>query len=349
MTAFTRLPFPADDLDRIFSGLTEPEWRRLAGQRIFFTGATGFLGKWMLASLIEADRRIGLGCRIEVLTRSPATFAETMPALAGAAGVELLQGDVRSFQTATGALDLVIHGATDVAAPQSPLETFQTCTEGTRRVLDLAEATGARDFLLLSSGAVYGRHPDHPGAVTEDFRGAPDPTSPASAYGEGKRVSEWLACAQGARAGLQVKIARIYAQVGPYLPMDGHFAIGNFIRDALGGQPVVIQGDGRPQRSYLHVTDTVIWLWAMLMRGAPMRAWNVGGAEPITTADLARKVVSLTGSPAPIEVRQLPDLSRPAECYVPVVERALGELQVPQPLDLDEAILRTVRWMRDKT
>lgn len=340
-------PLPQDNLDRVFHGLGEQAWRRFAGQRFFITGGTGFLGKWMLSTLIDADRRLGLGCHIEVLTRDPAAFVLAAPGLAKAPGVELLQGDVRDFAFSASPLDVVLHGATDVVAQHSPMDTFSTCVEGTRRVLARAQAGGARDFLLMSSGAVYGAHPADPQGVSEDFQGAPDTTRPASAYGEGKRASEWLACAQGADSGLQVKIARIYAQVGPYLPLDKHFAIGNFIRDAMAGREVVVQGDGTPMRSYLHVTDTVIWLWAMLLRGQPQRAWNVGGEEAISIADLAHKVRAWVGSHAPVRILQPADASRRVECYVPDVRRARTELQVPPPLALDEALVRTLRWLRD--
>lgn len=337
---------PQDDLDRMFHGLDLSEWQRLAGRRFFFTGGTGFLGKWMLSSLLDADRRLGLGVEVEVLTRRPEAFAEAMPWLATAPGVRLLRGDVRDFELPSGPVDVVIHGATDVVAQSSSMDTFLTCVEGTRRVLARAQAGGARDFLLLSSGAVYGPHPSQGRGVAEDFAGAPDPTLPASAYGEGKRASEWLACAQGAESGLRVKIARIYAQVGPYLPLDKHFAIGNFIRDAMAGREVLVQGDGTATRSYLHAADTVTWLWAMLLRGLPQRAWNVGGEEAVSIAELAHKVSGLLGSGAAPRVLGVADPSRPVGRYLPDVRRARSELRLPPPLPLDEAIMRTARWIR---
>lgn len=337
---------PSADLDHMFHGIGETDWLRLSGCRLFVTGGTGFIGKWLLSALTDADRRLSLGCSIEILTRSPEVFQAAMPHLAGAKGVTLHRGDVRDFAFPSGQFDVVIHGATDVISQQSPRETFSTCVVGTSRALDFARTSGARDFLLTSSGAVYGRHPANMSGVPEDFHGGPDPTLPGSAYGEGKRVSEWLSCVQGAETGLQVRIARLYAQVGPYLPLDKHFAIGNFIGDAMADREILIRGDGTPLRSYLHAADTAIWLWAIMLRGAPCRAWNVGGDEAISIVALAQKIATLLGSTKGIKVLTLADPACLPERYVPDVSRARTELKLPSPIPFDDAILRTAAWLR---
>ena len=345
--AATLPPIGREDLDHAFHAVGEAGWRTLAGRRLFVTGGTGFIGKWLLSTLIDADRRLNLGCDIAVLSRDPAAFATSAPHLAGAPRVELLQGDVRDFAFPAGRFDVVVHGATDVVAQGTPLETFSTCVDGTKRALAFAAHSGATDFLLTSSGAIYGRQPDHVDKVPEGHLGGPDPTAPSSAYGEGKRVSEWLACAQGAETGLKVKIARIYAQVGPYLPLDKHFAIGNFMRDAMANRQIVIQGDGTPYRSYLHAADTSAWLWAMVIRGVAGRAWNVGGEEALSIAALARRVAAVLGSDAGARTLKTPAAGHVAEHYVPDVARARAELALPDPIPLDEAIARAARWYRE--
>jgi dTDP-glucose 4,6-dehydratase len=330
----------------MFDGLGEADWQYFAGKRLFITGGTGFIGKWMLSALIEADQRLGLNCTIEILTRSPKDFEVLMPHLAMGPNLRLHEGDVRSFQFPKGKFDIVVHGATDVVAQHAPLETFSTCVDGTKRVLDFARVSGAQDFLLTSSGAVYGRHPSTSQGVSESYAGGPDPTLPSSAYGEGKRVSEWLACAQGADTGLRVKIARIYAQVGPYLPMDKHFAIGNFISDALADREIIIRGDGTPFRSYLYAADTAVWLWAMVVRGDAGRAWNVGGGEGISIAALADRVAKLLRSTKGIKVLTPVNPNCHCEKYLPNVKRAQEELCLPHPISLDDAISRTAQWLR---
>jgi nucleoside-diphosphate-sugar epimerase len=342
-TSFPKVP--ETDLDRMFYGLSESDWGYFSNKRLFVTGGSGFIGKWLLSALLIANQRLALKCRIEVLTRSPKHFRECTPQIACADGVILHQGDVRNFDFPKGSFDIIVHGATDVVAQHKPLETFSTCLDGTRRVLEFARVSDSQDFLLTSSGAVYGQHPSEPTGLSEDYLGGPDPTSPLSAYGEGKRVSEWLACAVGAETKLKVKIARIYAQVGPYLPLNKHFAIGNFINDALAKREIIIRGDGTPFRSYLYAADTAIWLWAMVIRGQPGRAWNVGGAVGLSIADLAARVSSLLGSNKGIKIMTPIDPAMNIECYIPNIHRAISELHLPPSLDLNESILRTADWV----
>lgn len=345
MTAISLPLLPEADLDRMFSGLTEKDWQFFSNKRLFVTGGSGFIGKWLLSALLTANQRLSLNCQIEVLTRSAQNFRELTPHIACASGVVLHQGDVRNFNFPRGQFDIIVHAATDVVAQNSPLETFSTCLDGTRRVLELAKISGAQDFLLTSSGAVYGQHPSTPIGLSECHLGGPDPTLPSSAYAEGKRVSEWLACAKALEINLNVKIARIYAQVGPYLPMDRHFAIGNFISDALAKRDIIIRGDGTPFRSYLYAADTATWLLAMVIRGKSGCAWNVGGDEGVSIAALAERVANILGSTKGIKVMTPADSKKVVECYVPNVYKARSELQLPVPLTLDESILRTASWL----
>jgi nucleoside-diphosphate-sugar epimerase len=161
----------------------------------------------------------------------------------------------------------------------------------------------------------------------------------------GKRASEWLACAAAVDGGPRAKIARIYAQVGPYLPLDKHFAIGNFIADAIAQREIVVRGDGTPFRSYLHAADTTVWLWKMLVRGPSGRAWNVGGDEGISIAALARRVAQTLGSTQGWRILTPADPSKAIECYVPDTSRARSELGVKQTITLDESIRRTANWI----
>jgi dTDP-glucose 4,6-dehydratase len=331
----------ADDLQHCHDQLGEESWLALAGQRIFVTGGTGFVGKWLLATLLDANERFRLDCRLTVLSRDPASFQHAWPAMAGR--VDWRIGDVRDFAIDGERFDVILHAATDVVAQASPLDVFSTCLDGTRRVLALARACGASRFLLLSSGAVYGPLPAGMTHVPESYLGGPDPLSVASAYGEGKRASEWLA-AQAAADGLTVGIARLFAVVGPHLPLDKHFVIGNLLRAALADEEIVIQGDGKPHRSYLHAADMAAWLWAVLLRGRTGRAYNVGADASLSITELAHRVCRVLGREARLRVLQPTPPDTPTSHYVPDVARARAELGLPTPLSLDEAITRTARW-----
>jgi len=337
---------PQADIRHVLAQLSDEDWRSLSGRRIFMTGGTGFVGKWLLATLVEANRRFGLGVITTVLSRDPEAFRASAPFLANAEGVHWVSGDVRNFAFPEGQFDTVIHAATDVTAKAEPEEIFDTCLAGTRRVLDLAVGAGTRDFLLISSGAVYGRQPPEVARVPETHAGAPDPLVHGSAYGEGKRVSEWLCAAAGVRTGIRVRSARCFAFVGPYLPLDKHFAIGNFVGAALEGREIVIQGNGTPLRSYLYAADMAAWLWAVLIKGRPGAAYNVGSDTEISIGDLAHRVARLLDSSSCVRIMGKPDPEVPVERYVPDTQLALTELCLAAPIPLDEAITRTASWHR---
>lgn len=337
-------PLPSEDLDRAFDMLTPTLWRQLSGRRLFVTGGTGFVGKWLLATLLEADRRLGLGVELTVLSRDPVAFAAKCGDLANSSAISWIQGDVRTFRPSLESFDTVIHAATDVAAQNSPLLTFDTCVEGTRRALDFARSSGARDFLLVSSGAVYGRQPPSVERVQESFTGAPDPLLAGSAYGEGKRAAEWLCCAAAADSSLRVKIARCFAFVGPHLPLDGHFAIGNFLKAALERGAIIIRGDGTPYRSYLYAADMAAWLWAVLLRGESAHAYNVGAEESVSIAELAARVCRVLEVDLPIRILKASEPGRAPERYVPDTSVARRKLDLPAALSLDDAIRRTALW-----
>lgn len=330
---------PAADLDHILEH-TAPLWEDLRGGRIFITGGTGFFGSWLLESFCWVNRALELGAEALVLTRDPAAFARKQPHLAARAELVFIRGDVRDFMLPAGSFSHVVHAATTSAFAVEPQENFATIVDGTRRVLEAAIAASARKFLLTSTGAVYGRQPAELTHLPETYPGAPDPLAAASVYGESKRAAELL-CTLAQARGLEPKIARCFAFVGPHLPLDRHFAVGNFLRDTLAGTPIRIQGDGTPFRSYLHAADLAVWLWTLLFRGAPGRAYNVGSDEALSIADLARRV----NPGGTVEIAQAPSGQPPAR-YVPDISRARTELGLRVAIGLDDAIARTLAWLR---
>jgi len=337
------------DLDLIASG-TRGLWDELRGQRLFLTGGTGFFGCWLVESFCHINRSLGLNAEMTILTRNPSAFAKKCPHLASAPSVTLHIGDVRSFTFPDGQYRYIIHAATEARAKQAtnaPLEMLSTIIEGTERVLQFAAAHGTRKFLLTSSGAVYGKQPGDLTHVPESFAGGPDPLIPANVYAEGKRLSELL-CAlyQKQQEGLECKIARCWAFCGPHLPLDEHFAIGNFIGDVLAGRPIQIQGDGTPRRSYLYAADLAIWLWTMLFRAPALMPFNVGSPHDVSILELAERVAANLNPQAEIRVARRATLEAPPVRYVPCVDRAREVLGVCENVSLDDAILRTAEWHR---
>jgi nucleoside-diphosphate-sugar epimerase len=337
----------AVDLDHILDH-TREAWNDLRGERLFITGGTGFFGCWLLESFAWANDRLGLNATARVLTRNPDAFRRKAPHLADHPAITFEIGDVRSFDFPAGSFSHVIHAATDPSEgliDVQPLTVFNAILEGAQHTLDFSHQCGTRKFLMTSSGAVYGRQPADMTHIPEGYMGAPDPTDPHSAFGGGKRAAETLCTLYAKQYGIETKIARCFAFVGPYLRLDVQYAIGNFIRDGLNGGPIIVKSDGTPCRSYLYAADLAIWLWTILFRGELCHPYNVGSEQSISIADLAGKVAAHFVPAREVKILGTPDPERPAERYVPATKRARNELQLFQFIDLDEAIRRTVSWM----
>ena len=336
---------------------TQSLWPDLKNETVFVTGATGFFGIWLLETLLAANREFSLNCRVIGLSRDPERFTTKAPHLAADPAISWIAGDVKSFAFPADSITHIIHAATEASAKlnlENPQAMFDVCVQGTRRVLALAEEKQPARMLFTSSGAVYGRQPPELSHVPEDFTGGPDPLDPRNAYAEGKRAAEQLcaiACLPSpAGAGLHITIARCFAFVGPHLPLDAHFAIGNFIRDALAGGPIRVNGDGTPYRSYLYAADLAEWLFTILLRGAAGRAYNVGSDEAVSIRDLAHRVAGAaaraTGSRHEVTVScPLLAASNPLpERYAPNCRRACDELSLAPATRLSVAIERTLLW-----
>jgi nucleoside-diphosphate-sugar epimerase len=282
-----------------------------------------------------------------VLTRNPYAFIKKAPHLAEHPAIHLIAGDVRTFEFPEGIFSHVIHMATESSAKfnqEEPLLMLDTIVQGTSHTLDFAQYCHAQKFLLTSSGAVYGRQPSDMKFVSEDYNGAPDVMDPVSAYGEGKRIAELLCLEYSKKYNIENKIARGFAFVGPYLPLNIHYAIGNFIGDAIRGQPVQVKGDGTPYRSYLYAADAAIWLWTILCHGQACRPYNVGSEKDMTIAELAARVASFGNPPGKVHIAIQPTPGKPPARYVPLTKRARTELDLQQYIELEEAVKRTIRW-----
>lgn len=338
---------PGDDLDRVVAagaGL----WERLEGARLLLTGATGFFGRWLLGTLALARERHRLDVQAIVTTRDAGRAAARLGRVAAADWLQLVEGDIRSFRP-PGPLTHVVHGAADADARlnrERPALVLETAVEGARRVLAAAAAGGASRLLLLGSGAVYGPQPPGVTHLPEEAPSALDPLDPGSAYGEGKRLAELLGVL--AEPPLEVVAARCFTFLGPGLPLDGSYAAGNFVRDALAGGPIRVSGDGTARRSYLYASDLALWAWTLLLRGRAGRAYNVGSEHDVSVGDLAARVAAAAGPSLTVEIARRPAADALPERYVPSTRRAREELGLTETVGLDEAIRRTLDWHRER-
>ncbi len=337
-------PVLNNDLEAVVNALY-PLSTAVAGHRIFLTGGTGFFGKWLLHSFLGLRNALVLDVSMTVLSRDPSRFLDSCPEFVDQPGLDFIAGDVRSFTPPAGrTFDFVIHGATAASAKlehDDPEEMYSVITDGTRHLLEFAGRCEARRLLYISSGAVYGTQPPGLSHIPETYEAVP-----ITAYGRGKKASEQL-CLDASTGRFECVIARPFAFVGPYLPLDTHFAIGNFIRDCLENRPIVIRGDGTPLRSYLYAADLAAWLWTLLLRGEHGRVYNVGSEDAISIRDLACLVRECAGTQNEILVQEEAKEGVLPARYVPSVARIQHELGLIPRCSLSDGIRRTIAWHRN--
>ena len=340
----------AGDLEYVLSHTMEM-WEQLRGKKIFITGGTGFFGCWLLESFAWANSFLRLQSEATVLTRNPDRFGNKCPHLFVNPSIRYVQGDVTDFIFPEGKYDYIIHAATELSPAMittQPLLVLDTIVAGSRRVLEFAEHAQSSKVLLISSGAVYGKQPADIERIQESYTGAPDLTNPSQVYGEGKRIAELLCAIYAKKIGFDAKIARCFAFVGPYLPLDAHFAIGNFIRDAIRGGPIGISGDGSSFRSYLYAADLAICLWNILCKGKSNSPYNVGGDESITIAQLAELVANSFEKPIEVHIRDKRRSDFPVERYVPSIKKMQSESVIGDLIPLSVAIKKTITWNQSR-
>lgn len=327
---------------------TRDDLEALRNARLFITGGTGFVGTWLLSALHHADARLGLRMHTTVLTRDPEAFAARQPTLAD--WTELVRGEVTATPE-VGLVDAVVHAATPASAAfndRHPELMRNTIVDGLESALSAIAASGRIPFLFTSSGAVYGPQPVTLERIPESYEPAPESIEPRNAYALGKRDAEAIAIAAADAGGPSLRLARLFAFVGPLLPLDAHFAIGNFTRDALVGGPIIVQGDGLAVRSYMYAADLVVALLAILIRGEESLPYNVGSPNGVTIESLARTVEAVVRPGCGVTVMGRDNDSLPTGAgnrYVPDTTRLAGLLgNDPCRRDLEGSIRATAAW-----
>ncbi len=303
--------------------------------RAVVAGGAGFLGSHLCDQLLlRGDEVVAID---DLSTGRRGNVAH----LEGEPRFSLLVGDVSDALRVDGRVDAVLHLASPASPPAylaRPLETLAVGSEGTRRLLELAEAHHAR-FLLASTSEIYGDPAVHP--QREDYRGNVDPVGPRSVYDEAKRFSEALTMAHHRARGANVAIARIFNTYGPRLsPGDGR-VVSNFIVQALAGEPLTVYGDGSQTRSLCYVDDEVRGLLALLDSDLTGPV-NIGNPDERTVLELADEVRRATGSSSDLVHQALPTDDPTRRC--PDISLARAQLGWQPSIGLEAGLARTVAY-----
>lgn len=308
---------------------------KLNYSNILLTGGTGLFGKYILNFLIYIRKYYNF--YITILTRNKYEFLINYPNY-NTDFINFINGDIRNFNC-DKEYDYIIHAAAPASAKlekKNPLEMYSIILDGAKNIINIANSMNVKKLLFTSSGAVYGEQFESIKSFKEAYYG-----NPITYYGKAKKISEELLL----DSNINVSIARCFAFVGPYLNLNIHFAIGNFIRDVIENKDIIIKGDGRPLRTYLYTADLVIWLFTILLNSENKSIYNVGSSKEISITNLAKKVAkSVNNYTGNIKILKEANYNYPTPKYIPDNTKIIKELGVMENYSLDESIKRTIEW-----
>jgi len=305
--------------------------------RIVIAGAAGFIGSHL------CDRLIADGHSVVALDNLLTGKTENLAHLGGEPRFVFRAQDVTEPFTVEGPVDAVANLAS-LASPKDylehPIETLDVGSLGTRRLLELALAKGAR-FLLTSTSECYGDPLVHP--QVETYWGNVNPVGPRSCYDESKRFAEALTMAYHRKHAARTNIARIFNTYGPRMQLDDGRVVPAFLGQVLRGEPITVFGDGSQTRSFCYVEDLVDGL-CRLMLSEERYPVNLGNPHEMTILEFAEHIRRLTGASSPIRFEPLPEDD--PKLRRPDISKAQAVLGWTPQVPLDEGLRRTVAYFQ---
>lgn len=303
--------------------------------RFLVSGAAGFVPSH-LCDLILAQGHEVVGVD-NFLTGSPGNIAH----LRGVPEFSFIEADVCAPLRGTGPVDCVIHAASP-ASPKDyyeyPIETLDVGSAGSKNLLELARANGAR-YLVTSTSECYGDPEVHP--QVETYWGNVNPVGPRSCYDESKRFAEAITMAYHRKYELRTNIARIFNTYGPRMKLDDGRVVPQFVDQALRGEVMTVYGDGSQTRSFCYVSDLVRGLYLLSQSDEPLPV-NLGNPDEMTILQFAEEIRRLTGSKSDIVFEPLPqdDPKRRR----PDIGKAIRVLGWRPEVGLEDGLRKTIEY-----
>jgi dTDP-glucose 4,6-dehydratase len=306
--------------------------------RVVITGAAGFIGSHLAETLLDRGYTvIGID---NLLTGDTANISH----LANR-DFTFIKHDVTNYIYVDGPVDYVLHWASP-ASPidylELPIPTLKVGALGTHKALGLAKAKGAR-FVLASTSEVYGDPLEHP--QKETYWGNVNPIGPRGVYDEAKRFAEAMTVAYHRYHGVNTKIVRIFNTYGPRMRVNDGRAAPAFISQALRNEDVTVFGDGTQTRSFTYVTDLVEGIIALMLSDehGPI---NIGNPREMTIEEIARTIITMTGSKSRIIYKPLP-VDDPKQRR-PDITLARTLLKWEPKVALEQGLVETIAYFRTK-
>jgi UDP-glucuronate decarboxylase len=344
----------------------ESEFSAMQGKTLFISGGAGFLGHYLVQSVLHWNRTHDGAEPIKVIAGDNYIrgVPEWLTALAGDPTLTLLRHDItHPLPDDIGPIDYVIHAAS-IASPiyyrKYPIETMDANVNGLRLLLERCREQQAAGhpilgFLFFSTSEIYGDPPPDQIPTPEDYRGNVSCTGPRACYDESKRFGETLCVNFSSQYSLPIASARPFNNYGPGLKITDRRVIPDFARDLFAGKDLVLLSDGTPTRTFCYVADAIVGYYKILARGRAGEAYNIGNETPeismLTLAEMlaagARDLFGYAGKVVRNSSGDQHYLTDNPQRRSPIIAKARKELEFEPEVPLAEGLRRTLVWYRD--
>jgi len=319
----------------------------LKNQSIYITGAGGFIGSWLLELINCLNDELNFNINVVATSRNWNYVKQHRPHLCK--NLTLLEVDVMNPFDIPEECQWIIHLA---ATPDksvhasNPLSVVHTITQGTNNLLEAASrVSNVQKIIYLSSGQIYGAQTDGVDVIDEKQFFPSDCTSIFGCYIQAKRMAENLCQIYRSQMRLPISILRPFAFVGPYQILNKPWVMNNFIRDALSGNKINIEGNPNTVRSYMYPSDMAYWILSYMVNSQDGDVLNLGSEQGSSLSDIATLVAKNFNKNISIETTINADsllLSR----FVPNISKAKQEYGLDITIDLEMAIQKTLAWFK---
>ncbi|MDC0063901.1 NAD-dependent epimerase/dehydratase family protein [Candidatus Nitrosopelagicus sp.] len=282
-----------DDINSILD--SSIPWKRFQGKSILITGATGMIPSYMVFTLLTLNKILPKKSKIFVLVKNKTKAKKLFKNYLSDSSLKIIHQDVVNKININTKINYIIHGASPADPTKytdNPIDTLLPNIIGTKNLLDISNHENFNAFLFLSSGAVYGNLKQK--TIRENNFGSLDPLDPRSCYAESKRMGENMCVSWFTEKNTPVKIARIFHTYGPTMNLDDGRIFASLVSDVIKNKNLSINSNGKTERPFCYIVDTVTAMFTILLKGKTGEAYNISNpSQTVSVNKLAKTIVDI--------------------------------------------------------